>query len=65
MGLDRKDHKTMGTIKNDMTERLGENKWIPIILPPSSKNNGSCRRIELAVKVYENKTRRVTTSRMM
>ena len=62
--LIEKDHKTMGTIKDDMTERLGENKWIPIIFTSVIEKQRIMQAIELAVKVYENKTRRVTTSKL-
>jgi len=51
--LIEKDHKTMGTIKDDMTERLGENKWIPIIFTSVVEKQRIMQAIELAVKVYE------------
>ncbi len=62
--LIEKDHKTMNKIKDDMIERLGENKWIPIIFTSVSEKQRIFQAIELAVKVYENKTRRVTTSKL-
>ncbi len=62
--LVEKDHKTMGRIKEDMVERLGENKWIPIIFTSVVEKQRIFQAIELAVKVYENKTRRVTTSKL-
>lgn len=62
--LIEKDHKTMGKIKDDMLERLGENKWIPIIFTSVLEKQRIFQAIELAVKVYENKTRRVPTSKL-
>ncbi|OOG69454.1 ribosome biogenesis GTPase Der [Algoriphagus sp. A40] len=62
--LIEKDHKTMKTIKDDMIDRLGENKWIPIIFTSVMDKQRIFQAIELAVKVYENKTRRVPTSKL-
>lgn len=62
--LIEKDHKTMKTIKDDMLERLGENKWIPIIFTSVTEKQRIFQAIELAVKVYENKTRRIPTSKL-
>ncbi|WP_192347841.1 ribosome biogenesis GTPase Der [Algoriphagus sp. Y33] len=59
-----KDHKTMGKIKDDMLEKLGENKWIPIIFTSVLEKQRIFQAIELAVKVYENKTRRIPTSKL-
>lgn len=59
-----KDHKTMNKIKEDMLDRLGENKWIPIIFTSVIEKQRIFQAIELAVKVYENKTRRVPTSKL-
>ena len=62
--LVEKDHKTMNKIKEDMLDRLGEHKWIPIIFTSVTEKQRIFQAIELAVKVYENKTRRVTTSKL-
>jgi GTP-binding protein len=62
--LIEKDHKTMGKIKDDMIEKLGENKWIPIIFTSVLEKQRIFQAIELAVKVYENKTRRIPTSKL-
>jgi len=62
--LIEKDHKTMNKIKDDMMDRLGEHKWIPIIFTSVTEKQRIFQAIELAVKVYENKTRRVTTSKL-
>ena len=62
--LIEKDHKTMGKIKDDMLEKLGENKWIPIIFTSVLEKQRIFQAIELAVKVYENKTRRISTSKL-
>ena len=62
--LIEKDHKTMNKIKEEMIDRLGEHKWIPIIFTSVTEKQRIFQAIELAVKVYENKTRRVTTSKL-
>jgi GTP-binding protein len=62
--LIEKDHKTMNKIKDEMLDRLGEHKWIPIIFTSVVEKQRIFQAIELAVKVYENKTRRVTTSKL-
>lgn len=62
--LIEKDHKTMGKIKDDMIDRLGENKWIPIIFTSVTEKQRIFQAIELAVKVYENKTKRIPTSKL-
>ena len=62
--LIEKDHMTMNKIKEDMLDRLGEHKWIPIIFTSVTEKQRIFQAIELAVKVYENKTRRVTTSKL-
>ncbi|MEK0441681.1 MAG: hypothetical protein RL403_659, partial [Bacteroidota bacterium] len=62
--LIEKDHKTMNKIKEDMLDRLGEHKWIPIIFTSVTEKQRIFQAIELAVKVYENKTRRVPTSKL-
>ncbi|GAA0878538.1 ribosome biogenesis GTPase Der [Algoriphagus jejuensis] len=62
--LIEKDHKTMDKIKVQMIERLGEHKWIPIIFTSVTEKQRIMQAIELAVKVFENKTRRVTTSKL-
>lgn len=62
--LIEKDHKTMNKIKEDIMDRLGEHKWIPIIFTSVTEKQRIFQAIELAVKVYENKTRRVTTSKL-
>jgi len=62
--LIEKDHKTMDKIKTQMLERLGEHKWIPIIFTSVTEKQRIMQAIELAVKVFENKTRRVATSKL-
>jgi GTP-binding protein len=62
--LIEKDHKTMNTIKEQMLDRLGEHKWIPIIFTSVTEKQRIFQAIELAVKVFENKTRRVATSKL-
>ena len=62
--LIEKDHKTMNKIKDEMMDRLGENKWIPIIFTSVTEKQRILQAIELAVKVFENKTRRISTSKL-
>lgn len=62
--LIEKDHKTMDKIKKEMLEKLGENRWIPIIFTSVETKQRIFQAIELAVKVYENKTRKVATSKL-
>lgn len=62
--LIEKDHKTMDKIKEQMMERLGEHKWIPIIFTSVTEKQRIFQAIELAVKVFENKTRRIATSKI-
>ncbi|MFM7628369.1 MAG: ribosome biogenesis GTPase Der [Algoriphagus sp.] len=62
--LIEKDHKTMNKIKEQMLDRLGEHKWIPIIFTSVTEKQRIFQAIELAVQVYENKTRRVPTSKL-
>lgn len=62
--LIEKDHKTMEKIKEEILERLGENKWIPIIFTSVVNKQRIFQAIELAVKVYENKTKKVATSKL-
>jgi GTPase len=59
-----KDHKTMEKMKKDMMEKLGENRWIPTIFTSVTEKQRIFQAIELAVKVYENKTRKVPTSKL-
>lgn len=62
--LIEKDHKTMSTLKTDMTEKLGENKWIPIIFISALTKQRIYQAIELAVRVFDNKNRKVATSKL-
>ncbi|MEX2511687.1 MAG: GTP-binding protein, partial [Cyclobacteriaceae bacterium] len=62
--LIEKDHKTMQSIKENMVEKLGENKWIPIIFVSALSKQRIFQAMELAMKVHENKTRKVPTSKL-
>lgn len=62
--LVEKDHKTMDKIKKEMIEKLGENKWIPIIFTSVETKQRIFQAIELAVKVFESKTHKVPTSKL-
>jgi len=62
--LIEKDHKTMDKLKVEMLEKLGENKWIPIIFTSVATKQRIFQAIELAVEVYENKTKKIATSKL-
>lgn len=62
--LIEKDHKTMEKIKEDIIEKLGENKWIPIIFTSVINKQRIYQAIELASKVFENKTKKIATSKL-
>ncbi|WP_215225927.1 ribosome biogenesis GTPase Der [Echinicola shivajiensis] len=62
--LIEKDHKTMDKFKENMMEKLGENKWIPIIFTSMITKQRIFQAIELAVEVYDNKTRKISTSKL-
>ncbi|MFN3802541.1 ribosome biogenesis GTPase Der [Belliella pelovolcani] len=62
--LIEKDHKTMDKFKKDIMEKLGENRWIPMIFTSVMNKQRIFQAIELAVKVYENKNRKVATSKI-
>ncbi|SHM55336.1 GTP-binding protein [Cyclobacterium lianum] len=62
--LIEKDHKTMLTFKEDMSQKLGENKWIPIIFISALTRQRIYQAMELAMKVYDNKHRKVPTSKL-
>jgi GTP-binding protein len=62
--LVEKDHKTMQKFKDNMTEKLGENKWIPIIFISALTKQRIYQAMELAMSVYDNKQRKVPTSKL-
>ncbi|MBR9777050.1 MAG: ribosome biogenesis GTPase Der [Cytophagales bacterium] len=62
--LVEKDHKTMQKFKDNMTEKLGENKWIPIIFISALTKQRIYQAMELAMNVYDNKHRKVPTSKL-
>ncbi|AKP51715.1 ribosome biogenesis GTPase Der [Cyclobacterium amurskyense] len=62
--LVEKDHKTMQAFKDNMTDKLGENKWIPIIFISALTKQRIFQAMELAMNVYENKQRKVSTSKL-
>lgn len=62
--LVEKDHKTMQAFKDNMMEKLGENKWIPIIFISALTKQRIFQAMELAMAVYENKTKKIATSKL-
>lgn len=62
--LIEKDHKTMGLIKEEIMEKLGENKWIPVIFTSIINKQRIFQAIELATQIYESKTKKIPTSKL-
>lgn len=60
--LVEKDHRTMDNMKKEIYERLGNLRWIPIIFTSVLEKQRIFQAIEMAAKVYENKSNKVSTS---
>ena len=60
--LVEKDHQTAHKIKTQMEERLGPLKYIPIIFTSVLQKKRIFQAVEKATKIYENRSRRVSTS---
>ncbi|MHA7099406.1 ribosome biogenesis GTPase Der [Roseivirga pacifica] len=60
--LIKKETNTMHKIKEEIDERLGTLSWIPKIFTSVTDKKRIFQAIELAVKVYENRIRKVATS---
>ncbi|MCO6359022.1 GTP-binding protein [Roseivirga pacifica] len=60
--LIEKETNTMHKIKEEIDERLGTLSWIPKIFTSVTDKKRIFQAIELAVKVYENRIRKVATS---
>lgn len=60
--LIEKDHRTMDTMKKEIEERLGNLSYIPILFTSVLTKQRIFQAIEMAAKVYENKSKKVPTS---
>ncbi len=60
--LVEKDHKTADKLKKQIAERLGPLSYAPIIFTSVIQKKRIFQAIELAMEVYENRIRRITTS---
>lgn len=59
-----KETNTMHKIKEELDDRLGTLSWIPKIFTSVTDKKRIFQAIELAVKVYENRIRKVSTSEL-
>ena len=60
--LIEKDNNTMNTVKTELEEKLGHLNWIPKIFTSVTEKQRIFQAIELAVKVYQNRIRKISTS---
>lgn len=60
--LIEKDNKTLDTFKASILEKLGPLDYIPVIFTSVVNKQRIFQAIEMAVKIYENKSRKVPTS---
>lgn len=62
--LIEKDSKSMKNFIADLDDKLGMMTWIPKIFTSVTEKQRIYQAIELAVKVYENRQRRISTSQL-
>lgn len=62
--LIEKETNTMHQFKKDLDEKLGTLNWIPKIFTSVTDKKRIFQAIEMAVKVYENRIRKVSTSEL-
>lgn len=60
--LVEKDNNTMNAVKAELEEKLGHLNWIPKIFTSVTDKQRIFQAIELAVKVYGNRIRKISTS---
>ena len=60
--LIEKDTNTMNAVKTELEEKLGHLNWIPKIFTSVTEKQRIFQAIELAVKVYGNRIRKISTS---
>lgn len=62
--LIEKDSNTMKKFKEELDEKLGQMTWIPKIFTSVTEKQRIFQAIELAVEVYDNRVRKITTSKL-
>jgi GTP-binding protein len=62
--LIEKDSNTMKKFTQDLDDKLGQLTWIPKIFTSVTEKQRIFQAIELAVKVNENRERKITTSKL-
>ena len=62
--LIEKDSNTMNKFKAELDEKLGHLDWIPKIFTSVTEKQRIFQAIELAVQVYENRIRKISTSQL-
>lgn len=62
--LVEKDSNTMKKFTTDLDEKLGQMTWIPKVFTSVTEKQRIFKAIEMAVQVYENRTRKVSTSKL-
>lgn len=62
--LVEKDTKTADTIKKEIQKKLGPLSYIPVVFTSVISKQRIFQAIELALKVYENKGRKISTSKL-
>lgn len=62
--LIEKDTKTADAYKKSIYDKLGQMDWIPVIFTSVLKKQRIFQAIELAIKIYENKEKKIPTSKI-
>ncbi len=62
--LVEKDHRTMQELKNDVTDRLGVLRFVPLIFTSVINRQRLYKSLDLVLKVHEARQRRVATSEL-
>ena len=60
--LIEKDHRTADTIKNEIREKLGMLKYLPIIFTSVIEKQRLYKMLDLTIKIYEDRKRKIQTS---
>jgi GTP-binding protein len=60
--LVEKDHRTMEALKKDVKERLGDLRFVPIIFTSVLNRQRLYKSLDLVMKVYEERKRRIQTA---
>lgn len=60
--LVEKDHKTADGIKKQIAEKLGQLSYVPVIFTSVLEKKRIFQAIEMAMKIYDNRIRRISTS---